>query len=87
MLKILKDIGSYFLLISRVLSIPKKWSVFRKQLSLEFEKCVIINSKLTEEIEEIFSRILSSSFESNPNLFIPVSMCKILLIVDIIFYN
>tara|TARA_B100000941_G_scaffold145592_1_gene103364 strand:+ start:811 stop:1551 length:741 start_codon:yes stop_codon:yes gene_type:complete len=38
MLKILKDIGSYFLLISRVLSLPKKWSVFRKQLSLEFEK-------------------------------------------------
>ena len=38
MLKFLKDIGRYFLLMSRVLSIPKKWSVFKNQLSLEFEK-------------------------------------------------
>lgn len=38
MMKIFKEIGGYFLLISRVISIPKNWGVFRKQLSLEFEK-------------------------------------------------
>tara|TARA_B100001093_G_scaffold305440_1_gene291429 strand:- start:141500 stop:142237 length:738 start_codon:yes stop_codon:yes gene_type:complete len=37
-MKIFKEIGGYFLLISRVISIPKNWGVFRKQLSLEFEK-------------------------------------------------
>ena len=60
MLKILKDIGSYFLLISRVLSIPKKWSVFRKQLSLEFEK-IGLNSMIFLMKRKISERLKSES--------------------------
>ena len=37
-------------------------------------------NKATEEIDEISSRTSSSSFLSSPNLFIPVSMCKILFV-------
>ena len=55
--------------------------------TLEFEKCVIIYSKSTEEIDEISSRTSSSSFLSSPNLFIPVSMCKILFIFGDNFLN
>tara|TARA_B100001142_G_C14314313_1_gene647872 strand:- start:111 stop:851 length:741 start_codon:yes stop_codon:yes gene_type:complete len=38
MLKLLKHCGLYFIMIKKVISIPEKWSVFRKQLVLELEK-------------------------------------------------
>ena len=41
--RLLEHLGQYFILMQRVMSKPKKWSVFRKQLMLELEK-VGINS-------------------------------------------
>ena len=38
MLKLLKHLGLYFIMIQKVLSIPEKWSAFRKQCVLELEK-------------------------------------------------
>ena len=38
MLKLLKHLGLYFIMINKVLSIPDKWSAFRKQCILELEK-------------------------------------------------
>jgi len=37
MLKLLKHFGRYFLMMKKVLFIPEKWSVFRKQLILDIE--------------------------------------------------
>ena len=36
--KLLKHLGQYFSLISKVFSKPKKWNVFKKQILLEVEK-------------------------------------------------
>jgi len=38
MQKLLKHIGQYFLMMRKVMSVPEKWSVFKKQLILELEK-------------------------------------------------
>ena len=38
MLKLLKHFGLYFIMMRKVISIPEKWSAFRKQLVLELEK-------------------------------------------------
>ena len=38
MLKLLKHLGQYFIMMKKVISIPEKRSVFFKQLSLELEK-------------------------------------------------
>ena len=38
MLKLLKHFGLYFIMMKKVMTIPEKWSVFRKQLVLELEK-------------------------------------------------
>tara|TARA_B100001758_G_scaffold217676_1_gene204646 strand:+ start:16020 stop:16760 length:741 start_codon:yes stop_codon:yes gene_type:complete len=38
MLKLLKHLGLYFIMIQKVLSIPEKWSAFRRQCVLELEK-------------------------------------------------
>ena len=38
MLKLLKHFGLYFIMMKKVMSIPEKWSAFRKQLVLELEK-------------------------------------------------
>ena len=43
MLKSLKHIGLYFIMMRKVINIPEKWKAFRKQLLLELEK-VGINS-------------------------------------------
>ena len=43
MLKLLKHLGQYFIMMKKVISAPEKWSVFRKQLVLEMEK-VGVNS-------------------------------------------
>ena len=43
MYKLLQHLGQYFILMARVISKPKKWNVFRKQLFLELEK-VGVNS-------------------------------------------
>jgi phospholipid/cholesterol/gamma-HCH transport system permease protein len=43
MLKLLKHFGLYFMMIKKVISLPEKWSVFRKQLILDLEQ-VGINS-------------------------------------------
>ena len=43
MLTFFNNLGEYFLMLNKVLSIPKKKKIFRKQLILEFEK-VGINS-------------------------------------------
>ena len=43
MYKLLQHLGQYLILMQRVISKPKKWNVFRKQLILELEK-VGINS-------------------------------------------
>ncbi len=43
MLKSLKHIGLYFMMMRKVINIPEKWKAFRKQLLLELEK-VGINS-------------------------------------------
>ena len=41
--KLLRHLGQYFILMKRVISKPKKWGVFRKQVLLELEK-IGINS-------------------------------------------
>ena len=38
MIKLLNHLGLYFIMMKKVISIPEKWSVFRKQLVLEMEK-------------------------------------------------
>ena len=38
MLKLLKHFGLYFIMMRKVISLPEKWSAFRKQLILELEK-------------------------------------------------
>ena len=38
MYKLLQHLGQYLILMQRVISKPKKWDVFRKQLMLELEK-------------------------------------------------
>jgi len=38
MYKLLQHLGQYLILMQRVISKPKKWGVFRKQLMLELEK-------------------------------------------------
>ena len=38
MIKLLHHLGLYFIMMKKVISIPEKWSVFRKQLVLEMEK-------------------------------------------------
>ena len=38
MLKLLKHFGLYFIMMRKVISMPEKWSAFRKQLVLELEK-------------------------------------------------
>ena len=38
MTKLLRYLGLYFIMMKKVISIPEKWSVFRKQLVLEVEK-------------------------------------------------
>ena len=38
MAKLLKHLGLYFILMNKVMSIPEKWSAFRKQLILEIEQ-------------------------------------------------
>ena len=38
MTKLLRHLGLYFIMMKKVISIPEKWSVFRKQLFLETEK-------------------------------------------------
>ena len=38
MIKLLRHLGLYFIMMKKVISIPEKWSVFRKQLFLETEK-------------------------------------------------
>jgi phospholipid/cholesterol/gamma-HCH transport system permease protein len=38
MIKLLRHLGLYFIMMKKVISIPEKWSVFRKQLFLEIEK-------------------------------------------------
>ena len=38
MIKLLTHLGLYFIMMKKVISIPEKWSVFRKQLFLEIEK-------------------------------------------------
>ena len=38
MTKLLRHLGLYFIMMKKVISIPEKWSVFRKQLVLEIEK-------------------------------------------------
>ena len=38
MIKLLRHLGLYFIMMKKVISIPEKWSVFRKQLVLEMEK-------------------------------------------------
>ncbi|MAW21218.1 MAG: ABC transporter permease [Flavobacteriales bacterium] len=38
MLKLLKHLGLYFIMMQKVLSIPEKWSAFKKQCLLELEK-------------------------------------------------
>ena len=43
MIKLLRHLGLYFIMMKKVISTPEKWSVFRKQLVLEMEK-VGVNS-------------------------------------------
>ena len=43
MIKLLRHLGLYFIMMKKVISTPEKWSVFRKQLALEMEK-VGVNS-------------------------------------------
>lgn len=43
MIKLLRHLGLYFIMMKKVISTPEKWSVFRKQLILEMEK-VGVNS-------------------------------------------
>ena len=38
MAKLLKHLGLYFIMMMKVMSIPEKWSAFRKQLILEIEQ-------------------------------------------------
>ena len=38
MIKLLRHLGLYFIMMKKVISTPEKWSVFRKQLVLEMEK-------------------------------------------------
>jgi len=38
MAKLLKHLGLYFIMMMKVISIPEKWSAFRKQLILEIEQ-------------------------------------------------
>ena len=38
MIKLLRHLGLYFIMMNKVISIPEKWSAFRKQLLLEMEK-------------------------------------------------
>ena len=38
MTKLLHHLGLYFIMMKKVISTPKKWSIFRKQLVLEVEK-------------------------------------------------
>tara|TARA_B100000902_G_scaffold399191_1_gene468886 strand:+ start:2452 stop:3192 length:741 start_codon:yes stop_codon:yes gene_type:complete len=38
MTKLLKHLGLYFIMMMKVISIPEKWSAFRKQLILEIEQ-------------------------------------------------
>jgi phospholipid/cholesterol/gamma-HCH transport system permease protein len=38
MIKLLRHLGLYFIMMKKVISTPEKWSVFRKQLVLEAEK-------------------------------------------------
>ena len=38
MLKLLKHLGQYFIMMKKVISVPIKWSAFRHQLLLELEK-------------------------------------------------
>ena len=38
MVKLLKHLGLYFIMMKKVMSIPEKWSAFRKQLILEIEQ-------------------------------------------------
>ena len=38
MIKLLRHLGRYFIMMKKVISAPEKWSIFRKQLILEIEK-------------------------------------------------
>tara|TARA_B110000444_G_C18706316_1_gene531488 strand:- start:136 stop:876 length:741 start_codon:yes stop_codon:yes gene_type:complete len=38
MVKLLKHIGLYFIMMRRVISLPEKWNAFRKQIMLEIEQ-------------------------------------------------
>ena len=38
MIKLLRHLGLYFIMMKKVISAPEKWSIFRKQLVLEMEK-------------------------------------------------
>ena len=38
MIKLLRHLGLYFIMMKKVISTPEKWSVFRKQLVLEMEQ-------------------------------------------------
>jgi len=38
MIKLVRHLGLYFIMMKKVISVPEKWSVFRKQLTLEMGK-------------------------------------------------
>jgi len=50
MYKLLQHLGQYFIFMQRVISKPKKWDIFRKQLMLELEKIYRVVSKLSDNI-------------------------------------
>ena len=53
MIKLLRHLGLYFIMMKKVISTPEKWSVFRKQLVLEMEK-VGVNSSWLVLIMSLF---------------------------------
>lgn len=59
MTKLLYHLGQYFIMMKKVISIPEKWSIFRKQLILEIEKVGVNSTGLVMTLSFFVGAVVS----------------------------